>query len=105
MEEYNMRECNKTININKNITVEETANTEEIVSIMENKISKTINIAVEFKNNGNLLLSESYLITGDKYNLLMSENPSFAPSKPQNEYREADLWYIIDLIRQENTAQ
>ncbi|MEF2243968.1 hypothetical protein V1L65_03380 [Paenibacillus sp. IITD108] len=46
-----------------------------------------------------VIRSEQVAISGTMYELLMSENPSFAPNKPQNEYREVDIWYIVDLIR------
>ncbi|WP_181950802.1 hypothetical protein, partial [Sporomusa ovata] len=73
---------------------------EDIISIAEDKANKHIHVKINLVGaSGNTVLSEEYGIDGDKYLLLMSANPTFAPSKPENEYRECDLWYIIDLIR------
>lgn len=95
-----MRECNKEIELQKVTNIVEIATTEEIVRITEDKVSNLICVDTISKNaNGDIINNENTTIYGDYYNMLMSESPSFAPNKPQNEYREDDIWYIIDLIR------
>ncbi|WP_331697658.1 hypothetical protein [Paenibacillus sp. IITD108] len=64
------------------------------------KPTKTIEVLIHLKDEQDeVIRSEQVAISGTMYELLMSENPSFAPNKPQNEYREVDIWYIVDLIR------
>lgn len=95
-----MRESNRQF-IQKKI-VEEivTASKEDLKVVNKNKEDKVIDIIVAFKDSsGSLLGEENLFITGDHYELLMSENPEFAPNKPLNDFREDDLWYIIDMIR------
>lgn len=60
-----------------------------------------IAVTINLKNkNGDVVKTESYEIIGEHYDLLMSESPGFADGKPANEYRESDLWYIIDMLRE-----
>ena len=97
-----MRDCNVTItsvNTTKNnVTIEVVK--EEIVSICEYKQDKFVAVTVaKYDSDNNNVAVENYVIKGDNYDLLMSANPSFAPQKPANEYREADLWYVIDQVR------
>jgi len=83
-------------------TVEQSVSsaTEEITTIVEDKSKSYINVGITFKDSdSNTIGTENVMIVGDHYTLLMSANPEFATSKPENEYRESDLWYIIDLIR------
>lgn len=95
-----IRECNREIYFNKMIIVSELIKSETIVSIFENKKAETVEVVVDCYNEKNeFIKDEQYLIKGEKYDLLMSANPDFAPNKLENEYREADLWHIIELIR------
>jgi hypothetical protein len=73
---------------------------EEFITINENKQSEIIQVFISVKSaDGTVVKEEGYQIFGDEYKSLMSESPSFAPGKPANEYREVDLWHIIDSIR------
>ncbi|MBZ9536274.1 hypothetical protein KGR20_19040 [Cytobacillus oceanisediminis] len=54
---------------------------------------------IYFDINGGEISRESYTISGEYFDLLMSESPDFAPGKPLNDYRENDLWYVITLMR------
>lgn len=76
------------------------ATSEEIFTINEHKGARTIEVSVAFKAaDGSVLGYEHHHISGAHYDSLMSEAPVYAPGKPKNEYREIDLWYVIDLIR------
>lgn len=76
---------------------------EDFKEINENKLYKLISVTVQQFDNEDYMIREiQHTIEGDKYELLMSESPDFAAGKPKNEYREIDLWYVIDLIREEN---
>ena len=98
-----MRTINKEIIISKQVVencITDIAIAEELVVISEDKPNQTVFVQVSYKNSaGDELSRENYTITGSSYALLMAENPDFAPGKPANEYREADLWYVIDLMR------
>ena len=97
-----MRIVNKSFNINQILQQTVEATKEEITLINENKQQKSIYIETIYKDiNGNIIENTSTVISGDNYNLLMSQSPEFAPNKPLNEYREVDLFYIIDKIRSE----
>lgn len=81
------------------------ATSETIATINENKNSKSVVVSTEYRDeNGIVLGTESVVITGGDYELLMQANPSYAPQKQINEYRESDLWHIIDLIRSRNNS-
>lgn len=95
-----MREVSKTVNVSKTVQEAIVVTREEIISILDDKTNKHIHVKINLVDaSSNTVLIEEYGIDGDKHSLLMSANPSFAPNKPENEYREEDLWYIIDLIR------
>lgn len=80
--------------------VDKMASIEEITLINENKSLEEIEVMVKYKDiSGNVIGNDRYYIKEDNYTLIMSQSPNFAPNKPINEYREIDLWYIIDLIR------
>lgn len=79
---------------------QETATREDIVVKNTNKEMKLIYVEVSFtKEDGTELNRDKLTITGENYDLLMSESPEFAPNKPINDFREEDLFYIIDKMR------
>jgi hypothetical protein len=81
---------------------QETATQEVFSKINEDKDLKSVWVEVSYcKDDETALSRDTYNIYGENYDLLMSQSPSFAPNKPLNEYREVDLWYIIDKIRNE----
>jgi hypothetical protein len=95
-----MRTINKEITKMQETSCTVIASTENIVSISENKNIRVVYVVTEYKDSdGNSIGQENTTIAGDDYTLLMQERPSYASQKPLNEYRESDLWYIIDLIR------
>lgn len=95
-----MRTTNKEFDVTETTTVTRPASYEQIQRIVEDKWNKNVSVETAyFDEADNLLSSDNIVISGENYNLLMSANPSFAPEKPANEYREVDLWYIIDLVR------
>lgn len=94
-----MREV--SLQLTKTVTeyVMVTAVSEEIISIQEDKIGRNIEVVTEFKSaHGESLKRQAHTISGNYYDLIMSANPDFAPGKPENEYREIDLWHVIDLL-------
>lgn len=89
----------------KNIKIKDTITNETFMNINENKYEKQILVTISQNNDRNEVLNTiCYCIKDDYYTLLMSEHPNFAPNKPRNEYREDDIWYIIDLIRNESVT-
>lgn len=97
-----MRATSIDVQLSKAITVTDQATSENIVSIYERKRAGDILVGVEYINAaGDVIKEGTYEIRGDKYELLMSANPPFAPNKLRNEYREEDIWYVIDQIRAE----
>ncbi|GMG71829.1 hypothetical protein ICR95_20955 [Priestia megaterium] len=95
-----MRGINKDFTISVSTEIVKTATEESFSLIIENKESKFVNVEVVFKtSDGEILDRQAYQINDEKYDLLMADCPDFSPNKPSNEYREADLWYMIDLIR------
>lgn len=95
-----MRTCTKEFTSHKYVPVTELATGEELLTIAEDKQLGQVVVTVGYKNaEGTILGTEELAITGDNYELLTAESPSFTPGKPANEYREADLWYIIDKMR------
>lgn len=95
-----MRTVNKEITKTRANTYSVTATTEKIISINENKSSKLVHVLTQYEDSdGNVLSQNNVVITGDDYDLLMQAGPDYAPQKPLNEYRETDLFHLIDLIR------
>lgn len=94
-----MRSINKSVTINQETVTAINIVRQQIVMINENKNNKIIEVVVEsYDIEGHLADSQFIKISSDMYDLLMSESPDFAPGKPIDEYRESDLWYIIDMI-------
>ena len=78
---------------------------EEVLTEIKNRTLKYIEVEIaQYDSDLYEVAKQRYTIDGDKYELLMSESPDFAPGKPKNDYREDDLFYIIDLIREERKA-
>jgi hypothetical protein len=103
-----MRQVNFEISIPETqiVTVTKIATTEDFSEINESKLNKKISVTILFMNEANeVLQTEIIEIIDEKYELLMSESPDFAIGKPFNEYREEDLWHIVDLIRSEREQQ
>lgn len=95
-----MRSINKEITVTKETTITYTASSERIVGINESKNSQVVYVQIELSSNeGTILREDGVVITGADYVLLMQGNPPYAPQKPINEYRESDIWHIVDLIR------
>lgn len=100
-----MRYINIPINYVKPVPINGVITKEEFEEIIENKVYKTIIVSIQqYDSDDYLVRTVKQTIDGDKYELLMSESPEFAEGKPENEYREIDLWYIIDKIREEQTT-
>lgn len=94
-----MRNVDRVIAIQEISQKTETITQEVIDSIYEVKNLESITVTVSLINAaGDKVRSESHEIVGDNYRLLMGASPNFAPNKPENEYREVDLWHVIDLI-------
>ncbi|WP_127532736.1 hypothetical protein [Paenibacillus kobensis] len=94
-----MRDSNKTVQVKEMTEVTKDIETEEIQTIAENKVLQRVELTIAYRtSNGEVAKVDYVLIDGDYYTLLMSESPAFAPGKPANEYREIDLWYIVDQI-------
>lgn len=92
----NMREylVKKTIDASVIITKE------DFLAITEDKVSRIISLDIGLYDQEGVLVTTEFLkVVGDHYDVLMSESPPFAPGKPANEYREVDLWYIVDQVR------
>lgn len=86
--------------LNREIVVMAEQTHEDIVVILENKLDMKIDLTVHlYRADESLINPEYYTIDGENYNLLMSADPEFAPGKPENEYREVDLFHLIDKIR------
>jgi len=97
-----MREVNKTIEVNSIVKVNKTIKYEDITMYSVNTQNKVITAILSSKDEQQTEInSENFEITGDNYNLLMSDSPSFAPGKPSDDFRREDLFYIIDKIRDE----
>lgn len=87
--------------VKKLVSVEQSINiaSERIIQINEDKISMQIVATYGLYDVQDMLIEQrSCVIQGEHYVLIMAKSPDFAPGKPANEYRESDLWYVIDLI-------
>ncbi|MFB9324287.1 hypothetical protein, partial [Cryptosporangium minutisporangium] len=91
-----MRVSNKEITVVRSVTSKIPAATEHLTSINNYKEARTLVATVKYHDRDDLEIGQrTWYITGENYDLLMSESPDFAPGKPENEYREVDIWYII----------
>ena len=74
---------------------------EDIVSTSHDKISQRLQLTVHlYREDNSLINPESYVIEGEDYTFLMSVDPSFAEGKPEGDYREVDLWCMVDKLRE-----
>lgn len=95
-----MRVINKEVDVVKEMKVKEVATQEEIYLTSENKEIQRVEVSIALKNNeGTIIKTEFYEVQGHYYEMLYSDSPAFPPEKPRGNYREIDLWYVIDLIR------
>lgn len=72
---------------------------EKLFRITEEKTSRVVLCDIGIYSNDSLIDTKQIIIEGEHYNSLMSDSPDFAPNKPENEYREVDLWHVIDVVR------
>ena len=74
---------------------------EEIVSTSHDKITKKLELTVHlYREDGSFINGESYVIQGDDYTFLLSADPAFTEGKMENDYREVDLWCMVDKLRE-----
>ncbi len=79
-----------------------TITTERMLFISEDKTAMQIVATYGLYDSKDTLIEQrSCVIQGDHYSLIMSKSPSFAPGKPENEYRETDLWHVIDMVKKD----
>jgi len=88
----------KQFSIVEPVQVTRTAVGKDFAQRSVDKDNKTILATVKWVADGKVLGTKQYTISGDNYDLLMSASPVFAPNKPQDDFREEDLWYVINLI-------
>ncbi|MFD2702800.1 hypothetical protein ACFSVM_20375 [Paenibacillus shunpengii] len=97
-----MRESEKTIKVTRATEINVPVAFEALEEIYESKPQSRIDVRIAYYDGtGGVLQSFNVTISGEHYHLLMSESPEFAPGKPANEYREIDLWKIIDQLSEE----
>lgn len=100
-----MKSCNIEFDFYEQVKVTKMAINKQLSQITEDKINRNIIVNIHYLDSENNLISgERIVIEGKNYDLIMSVNPDFAPGKRENEYREDDLWYVIDKIKSEQTA-
>jgi hypothetical protein len=86
--------------VTKQVAVNLKVAEERIAVKTENHLQKAIEVTIHcIGEDGGLVAAEVVSIRSEMYDLLMSESPAFAPGKPANNYRDNDLWYVIDLVR------
>jgi hypothetical protein len=74
---------------------------EDIISTSHDKISKRLQLTVHlYRADGTLINPETYVIEGEDYTFLMSVDPAFTEGKPEGDYREVDLWCMVDKLRE-----
>ncbi|CDN44187.1 hypothetical protein [Paenibacillus sp. P22] len=94
-----MRLVKKTINVQQVTNVAKPIRYEDIRTTFLNKNEQYVVVEIALLDENQVIATtKRYEITGDDYNLLMSASPDFALGKPAGEFREVDLWYIIDQI-------
>lgn len=97
-----MRVINESISLQQILVVERTAVSEEIVSIYEHQIDRFVNVTTTLRDaEGAIIQSRVHEIKGPFYDMLMAASSQDGPGKPENEYREFDLWRVIELIKSE----
>lgn len=90
-----------SVPVSKKVEMLVEATREAFLIISENKVLKEIFLTIGiYDAAGGLLRKDQYLISGKHWDVLMASSPPEFLSKPENEYRESDLWHIVDLIRQ-----
>jgi hypothetical protein len=83
--------CEKLMPVTVDVVIERIAN------IYEDKLSSNITVTIQSLDSEGAVVSEKQkCIVAEAYNILLSANPDFAPGKPENEYREADIFYVLD---------
>lgn len=93
-----MRNSSRVFSVPKTINVDVVSRNERIMRLVENRELGTIEVTTGFYDETEALIGgASYFLSGDKYQLLMSASPTFAPGKPQGEYREIDLWHVLSM--------
>lgn len=94
-----MRVIDEEVSVQQLATVVKAAVSEEIQSIYEHKVDKFVNVTTILRDaEGAPVRTRVHEIVGSFYDMLMSGLPDYAPGKPAHEYRESDLWHVIDLM-------
>lgn len=94
-----MRSINKEYAAIVTQTVTKVATKQDFSYINKNKELRLINFEViSLSDDGEILERKAYQLNDADYDLIMSDSPDFAPGKPVNDFREADLFYMIDKL-------
>lgn len=81
-------------------TVRDIAVKEDFQYINHYKSNSYAEISTVFFNDKDEPIQHNYYeITGELYELLMSDSDMFPPGKIKGEFRDEDLWCIVDKIR------
>ncbi|MED3792311.1 hypothetical protein P4571_07640 [Niallia alba] len=97
-----MISINKPITISRFVTETIIATSKDFTKVVKDKEKQVIEVEIRYIDvNGNEISRESYRIVGELYDLVMSQSPDFAEGKPADDFRDNDLWYIIDKIEED----
>lgn len=97
-----MRDVGEKVKYSKLVVVEEVGVKEDIMYINHSIPENYISVGTRLFNSSNeIIREENIIISGEKYDLLLSESSEFEGGKQEGSYREKDVWHIVDKIRDE----
>lgn len=92
-----MRDVNIVLSFPKVIQEQKVASKEEIIKKDEDKVNKMVTVTTRlYDNDDQFLTDRMFQIIGSDYDFLMSNSVEFEEGKPENGYRDSDLFLVID---------
>lgn len=94
-----MRDVNIVLSFPKVIQEKRVASKEEIIKKDEDKVNKMVTVTTRLYDTDNQFLTDRmFQIIGSDYDFLMSDSPDFNEGKTKDNYRDEDLFVVIDLL-------
>lgn len=94
-----IRNVGKKVRITETVEVEKTVTQEKITAIFTRPDSKEIEVTLGLLDEGGAEIAKKFIsIASQDYDLLFSDDPFFETGKSSGNYRESDLWKVIDKV-------
>ncbi|MFS0657337.1 hypothetical protein AB1L07_01765 [Niallia alba] len=94
-----MIEINVSVEVPTTTVETRTAVYKDFIDYAIKPVNRVVDVNIGYYDSSQNEISREYIsITGEHYEMLMSESPDYAPNKPAGDCRREDIWYVLGLM-------